>query len=236
VTRLNVEEGENVVSGLMNQPGTVILTISDLSHMEVEVEIDETDIVDIEMGQFAEIDVEALMDTLLPGRVTEVGNSGLTSMAGTQEEVTNFLVTVLLDETHPGLRPGMTATVEIVTAEHEGVLNVPIQAVASRTEAELEEEAGDDKDADESKPKRKRSEREEEPEIEGVFIIDDEDQARFVPVETGIADELSIEVAGELEEGQKVVSGPYKVLRKLKNGEDLKVDEEEEKSSEETEE
>ncbi len=236
VTRLNVEEGENVVSGLMNQPGTVILTISDLSHMEVEVEIDETDIVDIEMGQFAEIDVEALMDTLLPGRVTEVGNSGLTSMAGTQEEVTNFLVTVLLDETHPGLRPGMTATVEIVTAEHEGVLNVPIQAVASRTESELDEEADGDKDGDESKPKRKRSEREEETEIEGVFIIDDEDQARFVPVETGIADELSIEVTGDLEEGQKVVSGPYKVLRKLKNGEDLKVDEEEEKSSEETEE
>ncbi|MCK4916262.1 MAG: efflux RND transporter periplasmic adaptor subunit, partial [Candidatus Eisenbacteria sp.] len=231
VTRLNVEEGENVVSGLMNQPGTVILTISDLSHMEVEVEIDETDIVDIEMGQFAEIDVEALVDTLLPGRVTEVGNSGLTSMAGTQEEVTNFLVTVLLDETHPGLRPGMTATVEIVTAEHEGVLNVPIQAVASRTESELLEEADDDQD----KPKRKRSEREEEAEIEGVFIIDDEDQARFVPVETGIADELSIEVTGDLEEGQKVVSGPYKVLRKLKNGEDLKVDEEEEKSSEETE-
>ena len=236
VTRLNVEEGENVVSGLMNQPGTVILTISDLSHMEVEVEIDETDIVDIEMGQFAEIEVEALMDTLLPGRVTEVGNSGLTSMAGTQEEVTNFLVTVLLDETHPGLRPGMTATVEIVTAEHEGVLNVPIQAVASRTESELAEDADDDKDSDESKPKRKRSEREEEAEIEGVFVIDDEDQARFIPVETGIADELSIEVVGELEEGQKVVSGPYKVLRKLKNGEDLKVDEEDEKSSEETEE
>ena len=236
VTRLNVEEGENVVSGLMNQPGTIILTISDLSHMEVEVEIDETDIVDVEMGQFVEIDVEALIDTLLPGRVTEVGNSGITSMAGTQEEVTNFLVTVLLDQTHSGLRPGMTATVEIVTAEHEDVLNVPIQAVASRTESELAEEADGDKDTDESKPKRKRSEREEEAEIEGVFVIDDEDQARFVPVETGIADELSIEVTGDLEEGQKVVSGPYKVLRKLKNGEDLKVEEEEEKSSKETEE
>ena len=236
VTRLNVEEGENVVSGLMNQPGTVILTISDLSHMEVEVEIDETDIVDVEIGQLAEIDVEALVDTLLPGRVTEVGNSGLTSMAGTQEEVTNFLVTVLVNETHAGLRPGMTATVEVVTAEHKDVLNVPIQAVASRTASELEEEANGDKDGDQGKPKRKRGEREEEEEIEGVFIVDDEEQARFVPVETGIADELSIEVTGDLEEGQKVVSGPYKVLRKLKNGEDLKVDEEEEKSSEETEE
>ncbi len=225
VTRLNVEEGENVVTGTMNAPGTVIMTISDLSSMEVQVEIDETDIVDVEVGQRAEIEVEALADTVLTGVVTEVGNSGITSMAGTQEEVTNFLVTVLFTDTHPGLRPGMTATVEIVTAEHEDALNVPIQAIVSRTPSELEEKAGD-KGTKEEKPKKKRSEREEEKEIEGVFIVDENDQARFVPVTTGIADELSIEVAGELEEGHKVVSGPYKVLRKLVNGEDLKVREE----------
>jgi HlyD family secretion protein len=202
--------------------------------MEVEVEIDETDIVDVEIGQHAEIEVEALIDTLLPGVVTEVGNSGITSMAGTQEEVTNFLVTVLVDETHEALRPGMTATVEIVTAEHEDALNVPIQAIVSRTETELEERAGEDEETEEEKkPKRKRSEREEEEEIEGVFVIDENDQAQFVRVETGIADELSIEVTGELEEGQKIVSGPYKVLRKLKIGEDLKVEEDEE--TEETE-
>jgi HlyD family secretion protein len=234
VTRLNVEEGENVVTGTMNAPGTVIMTISDLASMEVEVEIDETDIVDVEISQQAEIEVEALVDTLLPGVVTEVGNSGITSMAGTQEEVTNFLVTVLVSETHEALRPGMTATVEIVTAKHEDALNVPIQAIVSRTEAELEERAEDEEEEEEKKPKRKRSEREEEEEIEGVFIIDENDQARFVRVTTGIADELSIEVTGELEEGQKIVSGPYKVLRKLKIGEDLKVEEDEE--TEETEE
>jgi HlyD family secretion protein len=234
VTRLNVEEGENVVTGTMNAPGTVIMTISDLASMEVEVEIDETDIVDVEIGQTAEIEVEALIDTLLPGVVTEVGNSGITSMAGTQEEVTNFLVTVLVGETHEALRPGMTATVEIVTAEHKDALNVPIQAIVSRTETELAERAGDEKDEEEKKPKKKRSEREEEEEVEGVFVIDDADQAQFVRVETGIADELSIEVTGELEEGQKIVSGPYKVLRKLKIGEDLKVEEDEE--TEETEE
>jgi HlyD family secretion protein len=226
VTRMNVEEGENVVSGLMNQPGTVIMTISDLSDMEVEVEIDETDIVDVAIGQGAEIEVEALVDTLLPGVVTEVGNSGITSMAGTQEEVTNFLVTVRVTETHPALRPGMTATVEIITAEHADVLNVPIQSIVSRTPSELEETKEDDeKDEDTEEKTSKRSEREEEDEIEGVFTVDENDQARFVPVTTGIADELSIEVSGELEEGQKVVSGPYKVLRKLKNGEDLKVEE-----------
>ncbi|HYW69354.1 MAG TPA: efflux RND transporter periplasmic adaptor subunit, partial [bacterium] len=233
VTRLNVEEGENVVTGTMNAPGTVIMTISDLSSMEVEIEIDETDIVDVVIGQDAEVEVEALVDTLLPGTVTEVGNSGITSMAGTQEEVTNFLVTVLVSDTHEALRPGMTATVEITTAEHVDALNVPIQAIVSRTEAELAEKAGDEEDEEEKKPRKKRSEKEEEEEIEGVFIVDENDQAQFVPVTTGIADELSIEVTGDLEEGQKIVSGPYKVLRKLKNGEDLKVDEDETEETEE---
>jgi HlyD family secretion protein len=218
----------------MNAPGTVIMTISNLSNMEVEVEIDETDIVDVEIGQDAEIEIEALIDTLLPGVVTEVGNSGITSMAGTQEEVTNFLVTVLVGETHEALRPGMTATVEIVTAEHVDALNVPIQAIVSRTPTELAEKAGDEKkDEEEKKPRKKRSEQVEEEEIEGVFIVDENDQAQFVPVTTGIADELSIEVIGDLEEGQKIVSGPYKVLRKLKNGEDLKVDEEKTDETEE---
>lgn len=237
VTRLTVEEGENVVTGTMNAPGTVIMTLSDLSDMEVEVEIDETDIVDVEVGQRAEIDVDALADTTLGGVVTEVGNSGITSMAGTQEEVTNFLVTVLVDEAHPGLKPGMSATVEIITAVHDSVLNVPIQSVVSRLPSELEkqEEGEKGEDSDESaKPKRKRTEREEEEEIEGVFTVTDEDQALFVPVRTSIADELSIEVEGDLEEGQRVVSGPYKVLRTLKNGTDLKI-EEEKKSSDGTE-
>lgn len=234
VTLLNVEEGENVVTGTMNAPGTVIMTISNLANMEVEVEIDETDIVDVEIGQAVEVEVEALIDTLLPGVVTEVGNSGITSMAGTQEEVTNFLVTVLVGDAHEALRPGMTATVEIITAEHEGALNVPIQAIVTRTPTELAEKAGDEKeDEGDRKPRKKRSEQEEEEEIEGVFIVDENDQAQFVPVTTGIADELSIEVTGDLEEGQKIVSGPYKVLRKLKNGEDLKVEEEKAEETEE---
>ncbi|MBD3368143.1 MAG: efflux RND transporter periplasmic adaptor subunit [Candidatus Eisenbacteria bacterium] len=224
VTRLNVEEGENVVTGTMNAPGTVIMTISDLPNMEVEAEIDETDIVDVRVGQPAEIEVEALADTLLPGTVTEVGNSGVTSMAGTQEEVTNFLVTVRVDRPHQALKPGMTATVEITTAVHEDVLNVPIQAVALRKPSELERSEDED-EAEE--PRRLRSDRDdEEEEIEGVFVVEDE-EARFVPVATGIADELSIEVEGELEDGQLVVSGPYRELRELRNGDALEYDEDE---------
>lgn len=229
VTRLNIEEGENVVTGTMNAAGTVIMTISDMANMEVEVEIDETDIVDVEIGQTAEITVEALVDTVLKGHVTEVGNSGITSLAGTQEEVTNFLVTVLVDDPHGALRPGMTATVEIVTAEHVDVLNVPVQSVVARLPSELEKSDEDDEGGE--KEEKRRSDREEEEEIEGVFVVDEGDVSRFVPVESGIADELSLEVNGDLEEGQKVVSGPYKVLRTLKNGEDLKI-KGDEKSSE----
>ncbi len=224
ITRLNVEEGENVVTGTMNAPGTVILTISDLSHMEVEAEIDETDIVDVRTGQKAEIEVEALMDTVLVGTVTEVGNSGLTNMAGTQEEVTNFLVKVLVDRWHEGLKPGMTATVEIITAERVDALNVPIQSVVARTPSELEK-SDDDTDEEKDDKPRSRSDREEEEEIEGVFIVAGDDEAEFVRVRTGIADELSIEViADELSEGQRVVSGPYRVLRTLKNGAALKIE------------
>ena len=235
ITRLNVEEGENVVTGTMNAAGTVILTISDLSHMEVEAEIDETDIVDVLIGQKAEIEVEALMDTVLVGTVTEVGNSGLTSMAGTQEEVTNFLVKVLVDDWHEGLKPGMTATIEIITAEHVDALNVPIQSVVARTPTELEERADDEESDDEKEAPKRRSDREEENELEGVFIVGEGDKAEFIAVTTGIADELSIEViSDELTEGQRVISGPYRVLRTLKVGADLKV--EEKNDSENTEE
>jgi len=225
ITQLNVEEGENVVTGTMNQPGTVIMTIADLADMEVEVEIDETDIVDVRVGQKAEIEVDALADTVLTGHVTEVGNSGITTSSGSQEEATIFIVKVLVDEAWEILKPGMTATVEIVTAVHDSVLNVPIQSVASRTPSSLERTA---KDKTEETVKQ-RSGREEEKEIEGVFAVDG-DTVKFVPVVTDIADELSIEVTGELAVGQKVVSGPYKVLRTLKSGDAVKVEEQKDTS------
>ena len=126
-----------------------------------------------------------------------------------------------------------TATVEIITAVHDSVLNVPIQSVVVRTPSELEEEdkeGAEGKKEEQSEPERRsrRSDREEEKEIEGVFVVDEGDEARFVPVVTGIADELSIQVTGELEVGQKVISGPYRVLRTLKNGAALKVKKEDE--------
>jgi len=219
ITQLNVEAGENVVTGTMNAPGTVIMTISDLADMEVGVEIDETDIVDVRLGQTAEIEADALTGTKLIGHVTEVGNSGITKMGGTQEEATSFLVKVRVGEAHAALKPGMTATVEIVTAVRDSVLNVPIQSVASRTPSSLRREP-----AKEGETAQRRSERQEEKEIEGVFAVVG-DTVSFVPVTTGVADDLSIEVTAELEPGWKVVSGPYKVLRTLKSGDAVKVEE-----------
>jgi len=129
-------------------------------------------------------------------------------------------ILVLVDEAHDILKPGMTATVEIVTAVHDSVLNVPIQSVASRTLSSLERVKNDEAE----KAEEKRSGREEEDELEGVFTVEG-DTVKFVPVVTGIADELSIEVTGELTVGAKVVSGPYKVLRTLKAGDAVKVEE-----------
>jgi HlyD family secretion protein len=216
VSRVNVEEGENVITGTMNNPGTVLMTISDLSSMIVEADIDETDVRDVKHGQTAEIRIDAFPDTTLDGTVIEVGVSGRTTGLGTQQEVTNFPVDVRVDDSISGLRPGMSATVRIITAVRESAKAVPIQSVVSRTRSDIYEEDSDDEDEDIP------TIRDEEPKIEGVFVIADE-VAGFVELSTGISDERFIEVEGDLEIGDKVVTGPYKVLRTLKEGDRVKV-------------
>ncbi|MCK4584406.1 efflux RND transporter periplasmic adaptor subunit, partial [candidate division WOR-3 bacterium] len=125
VTRLNVEEGETVVTGTMNNPGTVLMVLSDLSQMEIECEVDESDIVDLEIEQFAEINVDAFGDTIFEGHVVEISNAGRTSGMGTQEEVTNFKVKVAFDKTDSRLRPGMSSSVDIISSRRDSVLKVP---------------------------------------------------------------------------------------------------------------
>jgi HlyD family secretion protein len=132
VSRLNVEEGEIAVTGTMNNPGTVLLSIADLSRMEVEAEIDETDIVDVALGQIVRVRVDAFPDTSFAATVTEIANTAVTRNRGTQEEVTIFTIKAVLDDREPQLRPGMTATVEIETAVRDDVVRVPIQAIVSR--------------------------------------------------------------------------------------------------------
>jgi HlyD family secretion protein len=233
IVGLNIEEGEIVVVGTMNNPGTQILSVADLSRMQVKADVDETDVVDVLVGQKATITVDALPDTTFPGTVTEVGNSATRAAAGNATGETNFDVEVLFDKTVPEVRPGMTADVEIEVKRADGALAVPIQAVVVRQPEELEERAKRKKAprapregegggataapaaSDEELDPLERKKRE----ITGVFVMVGE-QAVFKRVRTGISSETDIVVLAdsELKANDKVVTGPYKVLRDLKPG------------------
>jgi len=229
VSALYIEEGEIVVIGTMNNPGTQIMTVSDLSRMLVRADVDETDVVDVRLGHKATITVDAFPDTSFRGTVVEIGNTAKRTAASAVEGQTNFEVEVVFDETVPQIRPGMTADVEIETATHEKALGVPIQAVVVRTPRELEKKGergerrrrGVDAEAAASGDSVEKAKDEE---ITGVFLSRD-GEAAFVPVRTGLASETTIEIFGDLEEGVQVVSGPYKALRELKPGAKLKASE-----------
>jgi HlyD family secretion protein len=226
VSALNVEQGEVVITGTMNNPGTQIMVVSDLSRMLVRADVDETDVVNMTLGQKAKITVDAMPDTSFQGTVTEIGNTAKRSVTSTVEGQTNFEVKVVFDDVVPQVRPGMTADVEIETATHARALGVPIQAVVVRTQRELDRalhkgakrekrKAGDAFGAEEDTVGRK------EKEITGVFVVRS-GAVSFVPVRTGIASETTIELFGDVKAGDIVVAGPYKALRELKPGSKVK--------------
>lgn len=243
ITELNAEVGEIVLVGTMNNPGTVIMTVSDLSEIEVEAEVDETDIAAVKLGQKAAINVDAFPDTVFEGIVTEVGNSAKVSGFSSQDQITNFIVNVQFVETYPYVKPGMTAEVDITTAEHFDVLKVPIQAVVIRDELPDEKkpksedessgaiaaEGDSDVDAD------MQEWLEEEHEYQGVYVIRD-GKAKFVQVTTGIADRQDIEITSGLQGGEEIVIGPYKMLRRLKHNDMVKIERRDENSNAEDEE
>jgi HlyD family secretion protein len=230
VSSLDVEQGEIVVTGTMNNPGTQILVVSDLSRMLVRADVDETDVVNMKIGQKAKISVDAIPDTTFVGTVTEIGNTAKRSLTSTVEGQTNFEVKVVFDDLVPQIRPGMTADVDIETATHAKTVGVPIQAVVVRTQRELDRAAkkpGDRKArkkadamnaaADEDTVGRK------DPELTGVFAVKN-GVAQFVPVRTGISSETMIEIFGAVKPGEQVVAGPYKALRELKPNAKVKAE------------
>ena len=224
VSALNVEKGEIVITGTMNNPGTQILVVSDLSGMLVRAEVDETDVVDMRVGQTARISVDAFPDTTFPGTVVEIGNTAKRSAISSVEGQTNFEVKVVFDHQVPSIRPGMTADVEIATGTHERTLAVPIQSVVIRTQSQLDRAAR--KNVKRAKPSAGLSADEDtvgrrDPEISGVLVAKD-GVVRFVPVRTGLTSETMIEVMGALQPGDVIVSGPYKALRELKPGTKVK--------------
>ena len=204
ITSKRVEEGEMAIIGTMNNPGTVLMTIADLSVMEVEVQVDETDVVGVQLGQAANIRVDAFPNQIIKGKVTEIGSSALqktTVATTTTQESKDFKVVVTLDNPSKLLKPGLSASADIITGERKNVLAVPIAALVVRDKTPSAEEAKAGKKSEE----------------EGLFIMENS-RAKFVPVQKGIMGELDIEIAGGLKEGQDVIVGPYDALRQMKDG------------------
>ncbi|MBE0566971.1 MAG: efflux RND transporter periplasmic adaptor subunit [Krumholzibacteria bacterium] len=234
VTRLNVEEGENAIMGTLNNPGTVLLTISDLGTMEAWVEVDETEVVDVALGQPAEVTIDAFPGRTFTGRVTEIGNSPLRIRAGATREAVDFEVKITLDEAPANIRPGLSAKASIKVAERAQALAVPLGAVTVRAwplqDADIRRYSGKRARQQEAAlaelgftPRGARAGADsaaaaiERKETEGVFVLKD-GYAKFVPVELGIAGEDDFEVLSGLEAGRTVVTGPFRILRELKDG------------------
>ena len=233
VTRRNIEEGETVVVGTMNNPGTVLLTVADFSILEAELEVDETDIPSVQFNQYTEITIDALPDDSYIGVVTEIGNSPIqdTTQSSTGQLATNFKVVVTLDGEVPGVRPGFTCTADITTATRKNALAVPIQATTVR-EVELSASGKIVRPAINPNPNIAATpESVVSPadttttEQEGVFIVRD-GLAMFVPVITGIAGERYFEALSGLAEGDQVITGPFNVVRNLADGDPVTVTDE----------
>ena len=233
VTRRNIEEGETVVIGTMNNPGTVLMTIADFSILETHVEVDETDIPSVRLGQPAEVTVDALPGRTYRGLVTEIGNSPLPSeVAGSQ--ATNFRVVVTLDGDVPGVRPGFTATADITTATRAYVVAVPIQSTTIREVSSGGRGVGPAAGAGgrrsvtpavaAAQPPGAPQPAAESVEVEGVFVVRGE-RAAFVPIATGIAGDRYFEAVSGLDAGELVVTGPFDVVRALEDGDAVRIHE-----------
>ena len=237
VTRRNIEQGENVMVGTMNNAGTVLLTIADMSVIEAEVEVDETDIPTVTLGQEARVTIDAVPDRTFRGRVTEIGNSPI-QPTGTQttQQATNFKVVVTLEEEVPDVRPGFTCTADITTARRKSVVSVPIQALAVR-EMLFDGKGTLVHEPPPVRPRRFFGTPTVEPavvaapepppghtrkEAEGVFVLRDM-RAVFVPVKVGIAGERYFEVITGVTEGDRVVTGPVSSVRQMADGETVKI-------------
>jgi HlyD family secretion protein len=231
VTNLPVREGESVVVGIQNAQGSTLMTLADTSIITAEVKVDETDIVNVKLGQPAEISIDAIPKKKFKGTVTEIGNNALLrstgvatsqSTGGTQE-AKDFKVVVMLNEVPDGLRPGLSATAKITTASKSNALSIPIQALTIRQKGDLvPKKKGSDKNAVQAaeKPEDRKAAREE---VQGVFVIR-AGKAQFVPVQTGVTGTTDIEVTDGLKEGDEIVTGSYKVLRTLKPDTKVKID------------
>src|SRR5881396_3884056 len=234
ITNLPVREGETVVIGIQNSPGSTLMTIADMSVITAEVKVDETDIVNVTMGQPAEVSIDAIPKKTFKAVVTEIGNNAIVRSTGVStsqqtsasQEAKDFKVVVTLQDPPEDLRPGLSATAKITTATRSQALTIPIQALTIRRQADPESKtensavqaAGPQNAASKQKDKDKDKE-----EIQGVFIIRN-GKAEYVPIVAGITGTTDIEILKGRREGDEIVTGSYNVLRTMRPGASVKVD------------
>jgi HlyD family secretion protein len=238
ITKRNVEEGETAQMGFTNNPSVVLLIVADMSVIEAEIQVDETDIPTVAVGQKTKITIDAMPDKTFAGHVSEVGNSpiNVSAQATGSRQATNFKVVVTVDEPIPNIRPGFSCTADITTATRTDVPAVPIQALAVR------EVTFDAKGNVVKPPKTEKAVKtasnpvaptasaaenktgQTKKEVEGVFVVRD-GKAEFTPVKTGIAGDKYCEVLSGVKQGDKVITGPFSSVRELADGKAVKVDE-----------
>ena len=235
VTRRNIEEGETAVVGTMNNAGTVLLTIADMSVLEAEVQVDETDIPNVQLGQLTKVTIDAVPDREFKGRVTEIGNSPTQTSTQTtgQRQATTFTVVITIEDKVPDVRPGFTCTAEITTDTRKNVVAVPIQALTVR---EMLFDPAGKLVREPPPPPPGRFQREPPPrpapaepppghkrdETEGVFLLQGT-RAVFTPVKIGIAGEQYFEVVSGLKTGDQVITGPFASVRELADGQEVRL-------------
>lgn len=234
VSYLPERVGDYVVPGIQNSNGSFLMTLSDMSVVTAEVKVDETDIVMVKMGQDADVTIDAVPGKVFKGKVTEIGSqavlrtSGLatTQSTASNQEAKDFKVVVTITNPPENVRPGLSTTAKIKTAEKKNVLAIPIQALAVRTRKDLEEarkNAKKDSGVTLAAPPPPAPGDPKKDEVQGVFVINGK-KAIFRPVETGITGVTDIEITKGLQQGDEIVVGSYKALRTLKPESNVKVD------------
>lgn len=232
VTNLPVREGESVVIGIQNALGSTLMTIADMSVITAEVKVDETDIVNVHLGQQAEITIDAIPKKMFHGTVSEIGDNAIVRSSGVStsqqatasEEAKDFKVVVTLTDPPEDLRPGLSTTAKVTTATRSNVVSVPIQSLTIRTKDQIEAQNNPPGSVHAAAPaKETASKNKKDDEVQGVFVIRNK-KAMFVPVTTGIMGTSDIEVLDGLKEGDQVITGSYKVLRTLRPGSSVKID------------
>jgi HlyD family secretion protein len=234
VSYLPERVGDYVVPGIQNSNGSFLMTLSDMSVVTAEVKVDETDIVSVKMGQDADVTIDAVPGKMFKGKVTEIGSqavlrtSGLatTQSTASNQEAKDFKVVVTISNPPGNVRPGLSTTAKIKTAEKKNVLAIPIQALAVRTRKDLEEAAKNakkDSGVTLAAPPPPATGDPKKDEVQGVFVVNGK-KAVFRPVETGITGVTDIEVTKGLQQGDEIVVGSYKALRTLKPESNVKID------------